>query len=255
MTQDEALNKVRKLLALAKSDNPHEAANAAAAAQAIMDKFALDSALLELSNPAEQPTEPVQKFESALNPGDSKVATWKVRLASGISRANGCRILLYGPNIRVVGRASDAETVRYFYSYLSNAIDYIAKRDCKGEGRSYALNFRIGAVETVTERLREQHMETQTKLLEDAEAEALDAANASGVIDPALAASTAIVLVKQALAKVETRGDDTDAWIKANVKLSSGRGSSYQHNSSARAHGQAAGRTISLARSKGALGS
>lgn len=225
-TQAEAMAKVRKLLALSKSDNPAEAANAAGAAQAIMDRYALESAMLELA-PGAETAEPAQAFDSPLNEGESTKSTWKIRLAMGICKVNGVTLYTSGAAIKIVGRPSDAGAVRYMFAYLCKEVDRQARKASAGEGRTYANNFRIGMVDTICARLKAQADETRAAQRAEA--------------------GTSIVLVNAALAKLDSRLAEAEAAMARAVpglrrySMSGGR-----CDSGARAAGQRAGHGVAL---------
>lgn len=169
MTHTEAIEKAVKLLRLAQSSNPHEAALAASRAQEIMDRHKLEGLSADYDTDKKQPDEPVQDFKADLMDPGTKTETWKSRLASAVAKVNECKIYIRvtrkGPpsydkvsGFAIVGRASDAQTVRYIYSWLSREIDRIADEKCAGYGRTFYNNFRIGAVESVTARETEATM-------------------------------------------------------------------------------------------------
>lgn len=171
MTHQEALDRVQKLLRLAKSDNPHEAANAAAMAQKIIDRHKLDVASLEDT----ATVEPVR--DETL---DSKTSSWLIRLAGTLAALNNVQHY-YRPrrketawrvgaegSIQLIGRASDVQTVRYLYQWLSKEIDRLCDRDGQGEGKTWRNNFRLGAVESVGRRLREEKEVTKKEAMADA---------------------------------------------------------------------------------------
>jgi len=234
MTQAEVLDKVRKLLRLSTSSNPHEAANAAAKAQALIDAHHLSDALLSLSGEAPaQPEEPVEDMgrygADAALAGAARRARWTVQLASDVARANGCRIYLMGGAVHLVGRRSDAETVRYLYAYLAREIDRLALAAGRGLGRTWGNNFRLGAVESVGRRLREHKERSQREAREAAP-------NAA-----------ALVLVNQALATIQARGASVQSWMDTHMKLRKSRGGSGgRWDGSARAAGREAGNGIAL---------
>src|SRR5574340_1108320 len=91
MTHEEAIAKAVKLLKLAQSDNPNEAALAAARAQEIMDRYKLEglSADYNSAAPAE-PDEPIVAFGEPVEPKQG--SEWVVRLILALARANQCRI-------------------------------------------------------------------------------------------------------------------------------------------------------------------
>lgn len=80
MTRDEALAKIRKCLALGKSDNPHEAANAMRQAQKLMAEYKVsdhDMSMVDVNEVR------VRARSTALN-------VWEVRLVNLIADAFGC---------------------------------------------------------------------------------------------------------------------------------------------------------------------
>lgn len=235
LTHDEAISKVRKLLALAQSDNANEAANAAARAQEIMDKYSLQAAMLEMSDPASQPEEQVKEFADPLVSGKF-IWRWKTVLAMHVSKVNGCTLYNAGGAIKIIGRPSDAATVRYMFAYIVNEVERLGRRDCAGEGLTYSNNFKLGCVDTIGARLQEQHQ----KFGEQAKAEA----------------GTAIVLVTAALAKVETRLATADAFMRRAVPgLHKTHAAPTRYDHTARNAGRQAGREVQLNGGRAALGS
>lgn len=237
MTHAEAVARAVKLLRLAQSDNAHEAASAAAKAQEIIDRHKLGTLGIDEPTAAPEPEEPIADFGAApLEQGRRGLATWKIRLASTIARANQCRIyLLGGRAIAIVGRASDAETVRYFYDWLISETDRLADRHGRGLGKTWRNNFRLGVVEAVGESFAAQAKATVAALK---------------VESPG-----AIVRIDTALARVEARGAAAQSWMDSHLKLGSYRRSEGRFSPSAREAGRAAGREIRLGGARGALGS
>lgn len=236
------IDKVRKLLRLAESPNANEAAAAAAKAQQMIDEYKLSAALLALDSGVAEPDEDIEDFGAKGAPLDSQPLAhrWRSQLAGTIARANACRIYLSGGSIALVGRPSDAETVRYLFAYLTREVERLCERDGKGCGRTWRNNYRLGVVDTLMNKLhaqRQQFAAEQRKL-------AADATN-----------TQALVRVNQALALVEKRSADTADWIKKNLKLYAGSGSSGRYDGSARQAGRKAGQSININRSKGALAS
>jgi len=88
MTYDEAIQKAAKLLRLANSSNPHEAALAAARAQEIMDRYQIDHASITIAdNGHARPDEPIQDFKADLRVDSNarqagRKAGWSVRMGS-----------------------------------------------------------------------------------------------------------------------------------------------------------------------------
>lgn len=254
MTHEEAISKAIRLLKLAQSDNPHEAALAAAKAQEIIDRYKLTglSAESELPGGAKEPEEPIRNFEDPLDyakSGEGKnLSRWKVSLASVLAKANQSRIYtsqVYDkafatrtPVIRIVGRPSDVETVRYLYQYLVNEVERLTKVHAKGNGKTWANNFRYGVVDEIRDRLEAQRNETAQKMKKEIEA--------FGAPD----AQVAIVRVNQGLIKLEKQGEDVQTWMDENLDLKK----TYARSRSdfgAREAGRQAGKSIQLGGGKG----
>ena len=70
MNIDQAIDRARKLFALSTSDNPHEAASAAAKAQEILDRHDISQAMLE-ADADDDTDEPVENFKDKDAPLES----------------------------------------------------------------------------------------------------------------------------------------------------------------------------------------
>jgi len=243
MTQDTLISKVQKLLRLSTSSNANEAALAAAKAQELIDQHNLSAAMLALDSaePVDTFDEPILDFEKDGAPLDSQKTqqTWRARLASTVARLNGCRIYLYGGDIGLVGRPTDAEIVRYLYGYLTRETERLTTTSGKGMGTSWRNNFRLGIVDAVTTKLHEMHRAWESTTRAVARAD-------SGM---------ALVRVDRALAQIDKRGESVEAWIKANMKLRKISSQRVQHVSSARSMGRQAGESIKIggAKSRGII--
>lgn len=236
------IDKVRKLLRLAESPNANEAASAAAKAQQLIDEHNLSAALLALDSGAAEPDEDIEDFSAKDAPLDSQplMHRWRSQLAGTIARANACRIYLRGGDIALVGRPSDAETVRYLFAYLAREVERLCEKDGKGCGRTWRNNYRLGVVDTIMVKLRKEreHFAVEQRKLAAAEPN-----------------TQALVRVNQALAIVEKRSADTAEWVKKNLKLYAGSSSYSRGDSGAREAGRKAGQSISINRSRGSLAS
>jgi hypothetical protein len=243
MTSNAVLDKVRKLLKLAQANtNPHEAASAAARAQQLIDEHNLTHMLLQMdgTEPAEQ-EEDIFDFKQKDAPlyTGKKLDRWRVYLAMHISDANSCRIyIMPGRSIEIVGRPSDAETVRYLYAWLSHETVRLSEDHGAGCGVTWKNNFRLGVVDTLGRKLRESRREF-----------------VQAQRDAVSVSTTALVRVNTALAKIEERGKSVKTWMDTNMKLG---GSWRTHNPKsdhgARSRGQEAGKSINLGGAKGAIG-
>ncbi len=243
-TLEKAIDRVRKLLALSKSDNPNEAAQASARAQEILDRYELDAAMIESeveSGDAElEDVEDFCKKDAPLKMA-GKLPVWQSRLADSIARANGCRVYLQTirmkRTIQIVGRASDVSKVRYLFAYLVREIDRLVSHAGRGCGRTWCNNYRLGAVDTIGESLRAVHARVRD-----------DVRSRAGNNPQAL------MVANTAIAKIAKRQTDTDAYVETHLNLTSGSTSYSRREDSAYAKGQTAGRSISIGAVRGALG-
>lgn len=146
------LDRVRKLLALATSPNVHEAALAAAQAQALIDRHRLDALLADevaapITDGADEPLERARRPRK-----------WRSVLASALAEANGC--LAWSAQrggeteLYVLGRAEDRAAVVVLWAWLAPRIEWLSATHGAGKDRAWHEAFRIGAVETVVQRLR-----------------------------------------------------------------------------------------------------
>lgn len=236
MTYEEAVERAVKFLKLSKSDNANEAALAAAKAQEIIERFKLDIGTLEAPVP-ERPREDVKNHAEAALHESKKLATWRQRLASYIADVNACRIYFRGGSIYLIGRTSDAQTVRYLFALLERATDELAEQH-SGQGRTWLNNFRLGVVDTIGSRLREKIRETR----ETAKAEA------------AAQGEAALMRLNKAIARLDEDAVQTAQWEKEHMKYSGHRAAaSWRGNAEARAAGREAGKSVAISSARGGL--
>lgn len=227
MTHQEAMRKAAKLLRLATSSNPNEAAAAAAKAQEIMDRYKLsgDSLNLEGNAPEEKvihcPQDPLERDANA---------RWKGFLAVSISKANQCQVYATSGTYCLIGRPSDMQAVRYLYAWLVQEVQRLTDAHCVGCGRTYRNNFSIGCTETIGEKLREQRKQT----VEAVKAEAFGN-------------EKALVLVQNSLAKIAKQEQDVEQYARSVLKIRKGRTSRTTYDHSARQAGREAGKSINIA--------
>lgn len=242
MNYEQAIEKAVKLLRLATSSNPHEAALAASRAQEIIDRFNIEAAALSLDGKQSVPDEPVKDFGADLL--DGSFTTWKWRFLATLVRLNGCKAYRPGgKGLALLGRPSDVATVRYFYAWLVREIDRLAVSACKGNGRVYSNNFRIGCAETIAERLKGQQKATRQAVVEEIEAGSL----------PLEFKKMALVRVNAALAKVDEKLNDVNTYAKRHLNLRQSSGHHIAGHESAREAGRKAGFSIRMQASKGSL--
>ena len=248
-TLSKALERAKKLLRVTEANGatPAEAANAAARAQEIMDRFKLSAAgvLSDDAAPIES-HEPIMEFSHDPLSRDTRLPRWKGWLALLIAEQNQCTVYASSGNLILIGRPSDVQICRYLFTWLAGEIERLASRDCKGCGISYWNNYRIGATETVLRRLREQHARTfESVRAEAAEKDRLALPGAQ---------TLALTLVNQSITLIKKRAQEVKFWTEQNVKLrtrSAGRSAKFDGH--ARQAGRQAGESIQLGAS-GRLG-
>ncbi len=165
MTTEKVIDRIRKLLKLSESSDVNEAANAAAAAQRLMERHNILAAALAVEDDEGDRFKVTQHDDSPLTSG-KRIAMWKVRLAQSIAGVNGCEVYFNedeggAQDVCLVGSTSDAENVGKLFAYLAAEIDRLAKSYGKPKGRKKAKkrdrtalqSFREGAVDTVHWRL------------------------------------------------------------------------------------------------------
>lgn len=178
---EKALDRVRKLLALAQhSTSEAEAALAASRAAKLIEEFALTEALIRLDDTDAQP-EPIVT-DARLEPdvpasARRKRVAWKEAITKAVARDLGVRFYWWGtkqrtPNggwrttqdIRGLGRESAIQTWRYTCQYLWRVIDDLADEAWLAEGdliattgrkRAWKNAFRSGCAARIAVRLWE----------------------------------------------------------------------------------------------------
>ncbi len=164
MTNEQVIEKVRKLMALSKSDNQHEANAAAAKAEQLLQEYRLSEAEIEPIEVIEQASEgePLDAMK--------QLPLWKSILANGLCGLHGCKPWVdrtgktIRNRIRVVGRPSDIASVRYLYAWLTSTIDRLALHAGSGKGRSWSNAFRVGCVTGVLAAMKIANTEARAQV-------------------------------------------------------------------------------------------
>lgn len=237
MTDDKITARIRDLLKLASSDNVHEAGNAAAQAQALMSKYAITEAMVDVGADADELEEVIEV--GLLHKHDAQnMPSWKRTLCTVMCKVNQCHGYSFGNELRIIGRPGDATTVRYLFSYVSREINRLAdvEAELRGSpGRTWKNNFRLGAVQEVNSRLREAFKGVRAQMKQDA-----DRGDTMGT-------GTALACVNDALAKLDTRRENAVQYGKKKLGLRTIRRSSAR-SLDGREAGKRAGANINLAR-------
>src|SRR6267142_2866099 len=169
VTREEVMRKLAALLRLAaRPGTAGEAAAAAGRAQALMDRWELTRAEIELDGGrALEPDEGMMDFGNRPE-GElgrfKKVSGWHLLLGAAIARQNGCfayrSVRKDTVTLELVGRPSQVEAVRYLYAYLSVEIDRLARDEGLGMTATWRTEFKLGAVTEVEDILRKRRDET-----------------------------------------------------------------------------------------------
>lgn len=169
---DPILDRVRKLLALATSPNVHEAASAAARAQSLIEKHRLEGLLLGQPEADLLTGGPITDGAEAPLERTRKLRKWRIVLAQAIAEHAGC--VAYsaetpqGQELRLVGRAADRESARVLWDWLVEQIQWLSATEGAGRSRAWHEAFRIGAVESIAERLAQARAGVRETLPQEA---------------------------------------------------------------------------------------
>lgn len=157
---EDVLEKIRKLLRLAGSDNPNEAALAMGRAQALMARHQIESVDLEVDLPE------VGDHADVLDYSGGKLYAWRADLANALAQANRCRLIIrstwagevgpkgnmvYRKRMVLVGTRNDAAAVGYLFALCSRELEELVKRHAQGRGKAYVNSFRRGVVAAITQ--------------------------------------------------------------------------------------------------------
>lgn len=186
------LSKVRKLLALTRSNNEHEAAAALARAQSIMQKHDIEEDMLGVEKPDEEVVDP---------PGDplwdgKRRANWLGSLGEVLAKANGCDVYWCGSILHIVGRRNDLARVRILFKAGTREIDSLTRRKTRGLGKRYANGFRLGCVAAIRTAAEQERVRLRDEILSDA------------------ARQGRLVDAERALVRVDTRAQETREYMK-----------------------------------------
>ncbi len=225
-TLDAVLLQVEKLLALATSNHVHEAAAAAARAQALIAQHRLESLVAARAAGAGAGPDPVedQLLERARRP-----RAWRGVLAQGLAEANAC--VAYsasvGPEteLRLAGRAEDRRVVIALFAWLAPRLEWLSASHGAGRDRDWHDAFRVGAAEEVTRLL---------------------AAEGDGSPAPVSDDSTAVALLD---ADRMQRERGVDAWADAHLRP--GRARALRVDGRGYARGRAAAHELPLPKGRG----
>lgn len=128
----EKLDKIKKLLALSKSTNEHEAALALAAAMKIASEEGVDLEKMSLTD------DEILAQSYTLEPQSKKIEQWKSYLWARIARVFGCTIFMntflnqdlnVRYRIKIAGRKQDIEIADYVGVYLQRELEKLSRKN------------------------------------------------------------------------------------------------------------------------------
>lgn len=215
MSNSPIIDRIRKLLELAKSSNEHEAAAAAARAADLMRKHEIDQAVLAATQPGDATPEEI--ITDGIGKEQGKSTSWRVLIGQGVSAATGCRQWSEGGRMKAMGTRSAVGTWNYLCQYLAREVDRLADEAWDGptghlaraaagynmSTRSWKNAFRVGAASTIRLRLIEQAKSNAASRRTDV------ATAAAAVIDPTTglppSATQALAIIDRNAGRVEEK--------------------------------------------------
>lgn len=154
------VDRVKKLLALSASANPHEAALAAAKAQELLFRHNLSLATVEAELVDGQGSAYVSdRFDSG------GWMDWRRRLLAAVARNNFCRGVSYQGtrDVGIVGEPHNVLVVKHLYAFLVREVLRLADLEAAeqpdltpDDARAWKRSFYQGAVRTIAGRLADQ---------------------------------------------------------------------------------------------------
>lgn len=239
------VDKIKNLLDLSRNNNsPEEAALAATRAQELMFKYQIQESDIVSTDEERKPEALV---EEGIDSKDKKRNVWKSCLAYAVAKGFGATMYHTDRNgtahFQIFGLESSVQTVKYMYAYLLNEIERLCEENWKAHGkeqrqspRTWRNNFRLGAVNTIRERLQKQHQAQRVEVRERV-------AEAKREAKPQ---SAALALFQTNEERVEAGYEELRK--KHNLRTTRTR---YRHNPNAYERGREAGSKVSLGGGRG----
>lgn len=165
MENSPIIEKIKKLLALANSSNEHEAALAAGHAQRLLSEHNLAMTDIEAAHKPDK----ADKVETAVS---KSLPKWMRHLSAGVSTAFDCQAVHHPATGRLtfIGVGADVQIAAYTFTYLDRTVRKLCSTYMKGHVASTTIanrhrelmrqSYYLGAVSTITTRLREQKVQT-----------------------------------------------------------------------------------------------
>lgn len=162
--QTPIVEKIKKLLALASSSNEHEAALAAGHAQRLLSEHNLAMADIEAAHKPDT----ADTVETA---AAKTLPKWLRHLSAGISAAFDCQAIHHPASAKLtfIGIGADVQIAAYTFTYLERTVrklcrTYMEQHVCSTHANRHRelmrQSYYLGAVSTITSRLKEQRVVT-----------------------------------------------------------------------------------------------
>ncbi|WP_118846640.1 DUF2786 domain-containing protein [Neisseria lactamica] len=165
MNKEKVLDKIKKCLALSKSANEYEVAQALRQAQALMEKYEVNAVDIALSEVSEQKVDRKMAF---------KLANWQWRVANMIADVFGCQSYQRGKTMMFYGIGNRAEISAYAFDVVYRQISADRRkflktcRARKPAHRTYlADQFCDGWIMGAWEKVRKFEMSDEEKAIMD----------------------------------------------------------------------------------------
>jgi hypothetical protein len=132
--------RVRKLLALSKSDNENEAALALEKANELIETYSLEEGDLKYESRAVKPV----------------TSYWRIRLAGAVAWLYGCHYYRNGIKILFTGYPLDVFMSAEMYAYLARTVERIAKKAIRKNAKTkFRQSFKAGMAARLAARIHE----------------------------------------------------------------------------------------------------
>ena len=146
------IDKVKKLLALSKSSNQNEAANATAAANRLIDEYRLSENDL---NDSDMIVDNEFIYETG------RVIPWKRGLIYVLSNHYGVAVINQcdfsngrcKSRFKLIGNKSDVQIVKYMFAWLTSEITRLSNIEAKGKGHIFVFSYCEGFVAGIKNQL------------------------------------------------------------------------------------------------------
>ncbi len=164
MENSPIIEKIKKLLALANSSNEHEAALAASHVQRLLSEHNLAMADIEAVHKQE-------KADTVETDTSKSLPKWVRHLSAGVSTAFDCQAIHHPASGKMtfIGVGADVQIAAYTFTYLDQTVRKLCRTYMKHHVGGTVANrhrelmrqsYYLGAVSTITARLREQKVQT-----------------------------------------------------------------------------------------------